>query len=210
MGTSADKFEYLLETKAQIKEAIREQGVDVKDTDTFRSYATKVLQISGSGSPAEDLSAELAEQDTIITELEEVANSLPDAGGVKPEGTMLIKQNGIYDVTDIAEVDVQVETQLAPTPDPPVLGMTTFNENGEYNAEDYGVDGWSFIKVNVAGSGGERDPNETMYEMQKIDFLLKQAGVVSFSEIPTPDEYLEQQPIVNNLIEKITGVSFNA
>ena len=55
MGTSADKFEYLLETKAQIKEAIRERGVNVKDTDTFRSYANKVLQISGSGAPVEDL-----------------------------------------------------------------------------------------------------------------------------------------------------------
>lgn len=204
---TSNKLNYLNETKELIKEALIEKGVEVSDTDTFRSYANKVKSIS----TAEDLSVELAEQDMAIEELEDIAHSLPDAGGVKPEGTMLIKQNGIYDVADIAEVDVQVETQLAPTPDPPVFGIGNFKENGTYLASDYNIDGWSSLIIDVPSSGGgERDPNETMYEMQKIDFLLKQAGAISFSEIPASDEYLEQQSIVNNLIEKIMGVPFNA
>lgn len=79
MSTS-DKLLYANETKQLIKEALREKGVEVSDTDTFRSYANKVKDIS----TAEDLSVELAEQDVAITELEEVANSLPDAGGDNP------------------------------------------------------------------------------------------------------------------------------
>ena len=51
MGTNADKLEYLLETKNQIKQAIIDKGVDVTDTDTFRSYATKIGEIQ-SGSPS--------------------------------------------------------------------------------------------------------------------------------------------------------------
>ena len=47
MGTNADKLEYLLETKNQIKQAIIDKGVDVSNTDTFRSYATKIGEIQG-------------------------------------------------------------------------------------------------------------------------------------------------------------------
>lgn len=128
-------------------------------------------------------------------------------GGITPEGTMLIKQNGVYDVTDKAEVDVQVETVTEPT-DPPVFGFGTFNENGEYSAEDYGVDGWSSIKVEVAGSGGDKDPNETYYEMKREDYLRQQQGLIGFLDIPTEEEYLEQQTYVNTTIETIMGVAF--
>lgn len=202
---TANKLNYLDETKALIKEALREKGVEVSDTDTFRSYANKVKSIS----TAEDLSVELTEQDAAITELEEIANSLPEAGGVKPEGTMLIKQNGIYDVADIAEVDVQVETPAAPQPDPPVFGIGNFKENGTYLASDYNIDGWSSLTIDVpASGGGERDVNETYYEMKREDYLRKQMGLIGYADIPTEEEYLEQQTIANGLIEKITGVAF--
>lgn len=47
-----EKLEYLIETKKQIKNAIVEKGQPVADTDTFRSYADKILQIeSGGGLP---------------------------------------------------------------------------------------------------------------------------------------------------------------
>ena len=147
---TSNKLNYLNETKELIKEALREKGVEVSDTDTFRSYANKVKGISG----AEDLSVELAEQDAAITELEEIANSLPEAGSVSPEGTMLIQQNGVYDVRTIAEVDVQVETPVAPQPDPPVFGFGTFKENGTYLASDYNIDGWSSLTIDVPSSGG--------------------------------------------------------
>lgn len=41
----ASKSNYIIETKNQIKEAIKEKGVEVSDTDTFRSYADKIREI---------------------------------------------------------------------------------------------------------------------------------------------------------------------
>jgi len=52
MGTISDKLTYLNATKTAIKQAIIAKGVDVADTDTFRSYASKIEAIeneSGSG-----------------------------------------------------------------------------------------------------------------------------------------------------------------
>lgn len=45
MGTIADKLNYILETKESIKQAIIDKGVEVIDTDTFRSYADKIKSI---------------------------------------------------------------------------------------------------------------------------------------------------------------------
>lgn len=45
MGTPAEKLAYLKETKEAIKSALIAQGQTVSDTDTFRSYADKVLAI---------------------------------------------------------------------------------------------------------------------------------------------------------------------
>lgn len=47
MSTVSDKLSYLEETKSQIKQAIINKGVDVSDSDTFRSYAAKVGEIQG-------------------------------------------------------------------------------------------------------------------------------------------------------------------
>ena len=47
-GSIADKIEYLQGTKEAIANAIIEQGVEVTEQDTFRSYATKISQL---GSP---------------------------------------------------------------------------------------------------------------------------------------------------------------
>ena len=52
MGSIADKLTYLNGTKTAIKEAIVAKGVTVTDADTFRSYATKIGEISGGGAPA--------------------------------------------------------------------------------------------------------------------------------------------------------------
>lgn len=45
MGTIEQKLNKLLQTKTAIKNAIMEQGVEVSDTDTFASYAEKILAI---------------------------------------------------------------------------------------------------------------------------------------------------------------------
>ncbi len=47
------KVDYLEETKSAIKNAIISKGVEVSDTDTFRSYADKIGQISGGGTTDE-------------------------------------------------------------------------------------------------------------------------------------------------------------
>ena len=49
MGTIAEKLTYLNDTKTAIKNAVVAKGVSVSDTDTFRSYADKIGQISGGG-----------------------------------------------------------------------------------------------------------------------------------------------------------------
>lgn len=49
MGTISEKLTYLEETKELIKQAIVDKGVEVNDTDTFRSYADKISEIEGGG-----------------------------------------------------------------------------------------------------------------------------------------------------------------
>lgn len=52
MGTPADKLDYLLDTKEDIKSAIKSKGQSVTDSDTFRSYGDKIRAISTSDSSA--------------------------------------------------------------------------------------------------------------------------------------------------------------
>lgn len=42
MGTVAEKLSYLNDTKSEIKKALLNKGATVADSDTFRSYATKI------------------------------------------------------------------------------------------------------------------------------------------------------------------------
>lgn len=46
---TADKLQYLVDTKTEIKNAIVEKGVDVSSSDTFRSYAEKIKSIQAGG-----------------------------------------------------------------------------------------------------------------------------------------------------------------
>ena len=54
MGTTADKLNKVLETKAAIKDAIVAKGVTVADTDPFSAYAGKIGQISGGGAATDE------------------------------------------------------------------------------------------------------------------------------------------------------------
>lgn len=56
MATS-DKLNYLVETKDAIKEAIVEKGVSVSNTDTFRSYANKIKDITSGGGDGDSVLA---------------------------------------------------------------------------------------------------------------------------------------------------------
>ena len=54
MMSLSNKLDYLEETKAQIKNAIMQKGIQIADTDTFRSYANKISQIKESGNISSD------------------------------------------------------------------------------------------------------------------------------------------------------------
>lgn len=56
MATS-DKLNYLIGTKNAIKDAIVEKGVEVSETDTFRSYADKIKSIEAGGGGADKIYA---------------------------------------------------------------------------------------------------------------------------------------------------------
>ena len=49
MGTINEKLNYLSQTKENIKQAIKEKGVEITDSDSFRSYAEKIGTIKGGG-----------------------------------------------------------------------------------------------------------------------------------------------------------------
>lgn len=59
MGTVVEKYQYLEGTKEAIKKAIKGKGVDVSDTDTFRSYAEKIQNIGGGGGGSDTFEAQL-------------------------------------------------------------------------------------------------------------------------------------------------------
>lgn len=50
MGTLEQKINYLKQTKQEIANAIRSKGIEVSDTDSFRSYASKIETIEGGNS----------------------------------------------------------------------------------------------------------------------------------------------------------------
>ena len=54
MGTTADKLNKILETKAAIKSAIISKGVEVADGTKFADYPSKIAAISGGGSSEAD------------------------------------------------------------------------------------------------------------------------------------------------------------
>ena len=54
MGTTADKLNKVLSTKADIKSAIIEKGVAVSDSDTFASYGNKIRSIKSGGDSGGD------------------------------------------------------------------------------------------------------------------------------------------------------------
>lgn len=70
MGTVVDKLNYLKETKTAIKNALVEKGVEVADSDTFRSYAQKVADIPAGGG---DIDALI---DNSITEINSSVTSI--------------------------------------------------------------------------------------------------------------------------------------
>ena len=77
MGDINDKLDYLETTKSLIKQAIQGKGVAVSDSDTFRSYATKIANIPSGGM---DMINDVA---TVVTEdyFDNLMAMITDQGG---------------------------------------------------------------------------------------------------------------------------------
>lgn len=85
MGTINEKMNYLLQTKENIKQAIKGKGVEITDSDSFRSYAEKIGTIKAGG--------------------DEILIDAPTALALPVVSATLIISN----TTDIRIVDVMVE-----------------------------------------------------------------------------------------------------
>ena len=77
MGDINDKLDYLETTKSLIKQAIEDKGVAVSDSDTFRSYATKIANIPSGGM---DMINDVA---TVVTDdyFDNLMTMITDQGG---------------------------------------------------------------------------------------------------------------------------------
>lgn len=100
----AGKMNYLKETKNQIKEAIKGKGIDVLDTDTFRSYATKISKIQNDASIKDCITTYLPTGDYLIRR---AFKTLPS--DFLPEIFSRINNfnfgNAFYDCSNLEELD---------------------------------------------------------------------------------------------------------
>lgn len=86
MGDIAGKLTYLAETKTLIKQAITNKGVTVSDSDTFRSYASKIDNITVGGS---DMIQDVYVEEDLTGDLVDLTSD---------EGFELTDQNRYYEV----------------------------------------------------------------------------------------------------------------
>ena len=105
------KLEYLEDTKTAIKNAIVEKGVEVSDSDTFRSYAEKISTITSGGSSGEtNYLGRIVTEDGVLQYLEEnFSFSLPS--NVTSIGTDGL-QYAFYGCTSLTSVDLSNVTSI--------------------------------------------------------------------------------------------------
>lgn len=83
MGTIAEKLTYLNGTKTAIKNAIINKGVAVSDTDTFRSYASKIESIqTGGGDDSKNIVKQIIERNVVKLDLSGFSNITKLGGAV--------------------------------------------------------------------------------------------------------------------------------
>lgn len=116
MGNISEKLDYLNQTQTLIKKAIINKGVVVEDSDSFRSYANKINNISSTDPNALLNVTELVYQEQIQLESGKVYRLVP-AGNV----TFVLPT--IADKSKFPQILVQLKMETVVTID---LGTTNF------------------------------------------------------------------------------------
>lgn len=103
----------------------------------------------------------------------QMGDAIRSIEGIVPTGTMEIDANGVYDVTEKAEVDVDVNPDLRPL---------SVSENGSYSPD--GFDGFSEVEVSVEGQWIDYDnvPVTLPEEYQRVEYI--ESNGRQFIELP--------------------------
>lgn len=107
-------------------------------------YKLGIVNIDAIPSQYIEPSGTLLIQENGTFDVTNYANAEVDVNIVTPSGIKTITENGDYDVSNYAWASVNVE---------PNLITKEITENGTYKASDDGADGYSEVVVTVAGSG---------------------------------------------------------
>ena len=102
----------------------------------------------------------------------QMGDAIRSIEGIVPTGTMEIDDNGVYDVTEKAEVNVDVNPDLRPL---------SVSENGQYSPD--GFDGYSDVTVDV-------EPNLTSLSVTENGLYFPESGMDGYDrvlvDVPAP------------------------
>lgn len=114
MGTTTEKLARVIETKEALKSALKTRGQTVNDSDTFKSYANKVLNLAEAGSIKPSGTKTITSNGTHdVTSYASAVVNVPT--GITPTGTKTITENGTHDVTSYASAVVNVKAEATPS-----------------------------------------------------------------------------------------------
>jgi hypothetical protein len=184
MGTISDKLSYLADTKNDIKQAIIDKGVSVSNSDTFRSYASKIAGITTGGSGDMTKAVYDTNNDGIV------------------DKTAAIVETGASSLVKIW-VGTKAEYNAITTKDSSTLYITT----DEQAASGFGASSWvsgtaykigdiviyenAFYQCNTANS-------DTTWDVSKYTLIGASSSAPTFVDWVSGSNYVKNQIIVYN------------